>query len=235
MKKFKWLVLGVLLVVFCVGCYIIYENNTKKDSSKDDALDNLNNVALELQSFVSDNSLDSLDLYGMDNLDRVAINYYCFKEDKCDTVSKDEVDDYLNKVFKMTSKHTDILCRVDNEVLYKFDGENFIYNEDHPGHDGDNATSIYSKVYSISQSGDKYVLVLKKIYYSPLSSDYITSDPQNNNKLFEDSLFGDEASNEEIIDYYNEHYDEFKNKGNKYKYTFEKNGDSFYLKDYKVI
>ena len=79
------------------------------------------------------------------------------------------------------------------------------------------------------------MLVLNKIYYSPLSSDYITTDPQNNNKLFEDSLFGDEASNEEIIDYYSEHYDEFKNKGNKYKYTFEKSRDSFYLKDYKVI
>ena len=90
------IVVGLLLIyIFIDFIGDSINNNPIKSETKE----NLNEVAVDLQTFITNNNLDSLDAYGKDELLRVAINHMCFGVYECKIVSADKVQKYIKNVF----------------------------------------------------------------------------------------------------------------------------------------
>ncbi|MBR3898073.1 MAG: hypothetical protein IKJ43_02190 [Bacilli bacterium] len=245
-KKNKITIIVASIVVGFLLIYIFIDfigDSINKNPAKPEAKENLKEVALELQTFIIDNNLDSLDAYGKDELLRVAINNMCFGVYECKIVSADEVHNYIKNVFNKDIELGDVNCELNDGVLYSYNMENntFVYNENHPKHPAVNVEPVYTKLNSIKKSGDKYVMVLNKLYYSSDRSEYITSDPLGIHKIYDFEDYDMPSANGQVLDVtkvtsdYENDFDKIKNKGTRYQYTFVKDGKKYYLEKYLVL
>lgn len=202
--------------------------------------ENLNETAEVLEEFIFDNHLDSLDVFGDNELMRVAISSICDGVVICPLVDGDAVVAFLQKVFNTSVTLTDVNCEINDGVLYKYDAEKnvFVFQN----HDHDKYTKpIFSKVYSIKKEDGKYVLVLNKLYYDSSRSNYISTDPLGVYHIYNFDDYSTLTDGKRVLDLtrvissYENNYLKLKEKGTRYEYTFVKKDKEFYLKKYKVL
>lgn len=234
---FVVIVLLVFLLLFvCLGKQkVVY-----KEVTKDETLDE---VSSKLVDFISSEKLDSLDVYGMDGIQRVAIDKICFGVYECNKIYGSAVSSYIKKVFNKNISLTSINCNVNDGVLYNYDQGSgmFILNSDHSSHGTLSSEPIYTKVGSIKKNGDNYVLILNKLYFNSNVSEYITTEPSGINQIYNSNNYMHTTDNGEELDLvkvkanYENDFDRLKNKGTRYRYTFSKNGNSYYLEKYEVL
>lgn len=108
-KGVKILIIVLVLLVFGLICYIIYDKVISKKSVKKEiqvtetkkvnSKENLNSISDNLLNFISENRLDAIDAYGMDNLPLVAIDKLCYGKSDCNTIDGSLVKQYIKTVF----------------------------------------------------------------------------------------------------------------------------------------
>ena len=236
------IVLIVIIFIFLIYIFIDYiEDATKTKSTIPEAKENLGEVSADLSNYISDNGLDALDVYGMDDILMVAVNHVCYGVYDCKNVSASVVIDYIKDVFDKDIELNDIECSLGDGVLYKYENDRFIYDDNHPVHDLFNTHPIYTKINSIKKKNGKYVLVLNKLYYNTGKSEYITSDALGINKIYTFSDYDIPSENGNVIDMtklitdYDNEFDKLKNKGTQYRYTFSKSSKNYILEKYEII
>lgn len=245
-KKYKialYVCISIIIILFLYSL-IISSIKTGSKSTEIESKENLENVSLELNSFIDSYHLDSLDLFSFNELSRVAINDICYGVIGCREVQGEAVEEYIKKVFDKEIVLQNISCENNDGVLYNYDEANnkFVYNSAHPSHSFYSTKPVLSKVNSIKKKNGKYILVLNKLYYNPEVSEFVTTDPLGINSVYKFSDYDMPDVNGNLVldmtklkaDYEN-NFDRLKNKGTRYQYTFSKNGLNYVLEKYDVI
>ena len=234
---------AVIAVLILIIILMIAFGGSEVVVTETERLQSLDEVAVELEYFIDENKLDALDAYGYDDLTRVAINKICTGVYNCEQIDGNEVEKYISDIFDKEVTFSDVNCELNDGVLYTYNNENntFVWNNNHTGHGGVGTEPIYTKVNSIKRDGDKIKLVLNKLYYNPLQSDYITTDPLGINRVYNANDYMHTTENGEDIDLtklsanYENEFDNLKNTGTRYSYTFSKKDGHYVLEDYDVI
>lgn len=227
------LLLLIILILLLGGSKVVVKETERKQS--------LDEVALEIENFIDDNKLDALDAYGYDYILRVAINKICTGVYNCKEIDGEEVADYIKKVFDKEVTFSNVNCERNDGVVYTYDSVNnkFIYNN-HQDH-GVVTEPIYTKVNSIKRKDDKILVVLNKLYYNPSKSEYITTDPLGINWVYNSKDYMHTVEGGEDIDLtklsanYENNFDDLKNIGTRYSYTFSKKDGHYVLEEYEII
>ena len=239
----KWvLILGGIVFVLLIVILFLALRKPEVITTEVERKQNLNEIALELEYFISENKLDALDSYGYDNLARVAIVKMCYGVNDCNSVQGDVVKEYISNVFDTEVTFSNINCELNDGVLYSYDSVNnvFVFTGEH-AHGGLSIKPIYTKVNSIKRKGNKFELVLNKLYYNPDRSDYITTDPLGINRVYDSNDYMHMTNNGENIDMtklsanYENNFDTLKNTGTRYSYTFGQKNGHYILERYEVI
>lgn len=245
-KKYRIALYVCISIIFILLVYSLIVTSIKSGSKsvEIESKENLENVSLELNSFIDNYHLDSLDLFGFNELVRVAINDVCSGVIGCKEVQGDAVIEYVKKVFDREVTLENILCENNDGVLYNYDEANnkFVYNSNHPSHNFYSTKPVLSKVNSIKKKNGKYILVLNKLYFNSAVSEYVTTDPLGINYVYKFSDYDKPDSKGNLVldmtklktDYEN-NYDRLKNKGTRYQYTFSKKGLDYVLEKYDVL
>ena len=88
-------VIGLLLLVIVILLFrkpdVVVTETERKQS--------LDEIGEEIKFFIKDNKLDALDVYGYDNLVRVAINDICSGVYNCTEIKGEAVQEYVEEVF----------------------------------------------------------------------------------------------------------------------------------------
>lgn len=243
-KKTKIIIIISIVLISALLGYIIIDkilDNQKNKIAQPEAKENLDETAQELIEFIEEKNLDSLDLYGKNELLRVAINNICSGVYECKIISGNEVKKYIKEVFNKEVQLKDINCEYNDGILYSYDksADKFVYNNH--THDEISTIPIYTKVNSIKKKDDKYILTLNKLYYTPSKSEFISSDPLGINNIYNFADYDMPSESGMVIDMtklktdYENNFDKIKNKGNKYRYTFSKKDKTYYLQKYENI
>ena len=245
-RKYKIALYVCLFVIFILLIYSLIITSIKSGSKnvEIESKENLENVSLELNSFIDNYHLDSLDLFGYNELVRVAINDICFGVIGCREVQSEAVEEYVRKVFDKDVALENVLCENNDGVLYNYDEANkkFVFNSNHPSHKFYSTEPVLSRVNSIKKKNGKYILTLNKLYFNPGVSEYVTTDPLGINSVYKFNDYDMPNSKGDLVldmtklktDYDN-NYDRLKNKGTRYQYTFSKKGIDYVLEKYDVI
>lgn len=234
------LIISITLITLLLGYIAIdkIKDSTKKPEPQ--SKENLEEVATELMEFIEQKNLDSLDVFGKNELLRVAINDVCAGVYECKIVDAKEVSNYIKEVFNKEVPLTDINCEYSDGVLYAYDANTNTYNYTNHNHTQVNTTPIYTKLNTIKKKNDKYILTLNKLYYSS-KSEYITSDPLGINTLYNFTDYDMPSDSGPVLDVtklisdYDNNFTKLKDKGNKYVYTFSKQDKKYYLAKYENI
>ncbi len=229
------IVLLIIVLVLLVRKPQVITTETLREQSLDE-------VAVELEYFIDENHLDALDAYGYDDLTRVAINHICTGVYNCNEISGDEVKEYIKNNFDKEVTLSNVNCELNDGVLYTYDseGNKFVLDSSHM-HGGIGTEDIYTKVNSIKRDGNKILLVLNKLYFNPLQSNYITTDPLGINRVYDSKDYMHTTESGQDIDLtklsanYENQFDDLKNIGTRYSYTFSKKDGHYVLEKYEVI
>lgn len=236
------IILSVVIAVLLIVVLILALRKPEVITTEVERQQSLDEISLELEYFISENKIDALDAYGYDNLPRVAITKICSGVNNCAEIQGDAVKEYISDVFDTEVTFSNINCELNDGVLYTYDSVNnvFVWNNNH-AHGGLSIKPIYTKVNSIKRNGDKYELVLNKLYYNPDQSDYITTDPLGINRVYNANDYMHTTDHGEDIDLtklsvnYENNFDKLKNTGTRYKYTFGEEDGHYVLEKYEVI
>lgn len=233
-----------IIIVLLIYCLIISSIKIGSKNVEIKAKENLENVSLELSNFIDEYHLDSIDLFGFNDLLRVAINDICYGVIGCHEVEGDVVKKYVKEVFDKDIVLENILCENSDGVLYYYDenSNKFIYNSKHPSHKFYSTQPVLSKVNSIKKKNGRYVLVLNKLYFNQNVSEFVTTDPLGINSVYKFNDYDMPDSKGNLVldmtklkaDYEN-NFIRLKNKGTRYQYTFFKNDLKYVLEKYDVI
>lgn len=244
-KKYKKtiLVLAIVIVLLILILLLIFSSKQKVVEKEVVKKPSLSFVASELLQIIDDNDLDGLDAFGIDGITRVAINNICKGVNNCKEIKGEAVEKYVNNILDKKVTFSNINCELNDGPLYIYDSKSnmFVWNDNHPGHGGIVSSSIYRKVNSIKRDGNKYVLVLNKLYYSPMQSEYIASEPTFINKIYDAKDYlkvksgGEEFNLNKLISDYDNDFDKLKNKGTRYRYTFDVKDNNYILEKYEVL
>ncbi|MBR3362316.1 MAG: hypothetical protein IKG40_00135 [Bacilli bacterium] len=175
-------------------------------------------------------------------------------------LTKAIVDDYYNNLFGRTlTTYPDLNCWINDGIYAKYNPSINEYEKqmiktptgeeiDH-AHGGPSIVhSIFIKTNKIEKEDDNYIITVTKIYgpaegliETPETAFY--ADAKYQVKINELSSFIRKDSNgmlltddfTEAINYYNQNYDTFKTPMPKYKYTFKKSNNDFYLTNFETI
>ncbi len=231
-------VIGLLLLVIVILLFrkpdVVVTETERKQS--------LDEIGEEIKFFIKDNKLDALDVYGYDNLVRVAINDICSGVYNCTEIKGEAVQEYVEEVFDKKVTFSNINCELNDGVLYTYDSVNnkFVLENNHM-HGGVGTESIYTKINTIKRKGDKIEIVLNKLYFNPLQSEYITTDPLGINMVYKASDYMHTTDKGEDIDLtklsanYENDFDNLKNVGTRYSYVFSEKNGHYILEKYEVI
>lgn len=248
-KRSKVIICILLFIIIVLAGILVWKTVSFKAEDKEVVTEkneevieeNLTVVSSELLSFIKNNKLDALDAYGEGALIRVAINKICNGTANCKEVNGDEVKIFINNVFGKDATFSNVNCELNDGILWTYDSSDnkFVWNDNHPGHGGMVTEPIYTKINSIVKNDDKYVLVLNKLYYDIMGSDYITSEPSSITNIYDVSSFTDantgDIDTEKVKAKYDTDYETLKDKGTKYRYTFVKNNNSYVLENYEIL
>ena len=245
----------VLLIIF-ISSLIVYIVINKDKLNKDDKVKNnkstnnkqvepiKENITLseyekeELISFINRYKLNYLASKVEGNItradNRILLNsIYYIDSISSNNISYgvEDIKGYINRVFNINDiEIKDILCPLDNEVLYKYlpDGYIYVLNETHQGHGGELLVDdIAHYVTKAEKIGDKYIIDIIYLYGSMMDGYYVNDEELNVSVDSYIEMTPEEESNY-MKDYFFDHIEEFK-EIKPYEYTFVKNGNSYYL------
>ena len=97
---------------------------------------------------------------------------------------------------------------------------------------------MYTKVIGIEKENGNYVLTVTNIYANMRDNEFISADPTGTVKIadFETYLNNDgDINTNKIISDYENNFEIKKASYPKYKYTFKKDNNNYYLTKYEVI
>ena len=245
-RKTKLIVIGFSVIIVLLVCYILVlkvKSSLDKPAPTPEPKENLEEVAVDLQDYITENNLDALDAFGKEELLRLAINHVCYGVEDCDKVSGSEVTGYIKNVFNRDVSNNNVLCEFGDGVLYFYEAETdkYLRDSEHQGHTGYSTIPIYTKLNSIKKTNGKYVIVLNKLYYNEGKSENITSDALGVYKVFSFYDYDMPSADGAVIDMtkltsdFEENFDKLKNRGVRYQYTFIRDGKKYYLEKYEVL
>ena len=262
-KKIKCLIVLILVFVIILLSYFILKNNvdnvnnsvkkTKEEKKEkiDEVIDeNLDEIGKILLGKINKYSPDQFDVYGditfdenLSNEQLIAMLYYFWYDKQQDIIDNEDIDNYFKDLYNVKlSEYPDIICPNDNIPLVKYNSNLNIYNQnpEHLGHGSDYVKPIYRKINSIEKKDDNYILSLNKLYSGSILSgeNGIYTDALEENKITSfDKFYNNygQLNVSELINYYDNNYDSFKNLKPQYKYTFKKSENDYYLSKYEII
>ena len=246
MNKIKNMLIIILsIAVLGLSCYLIYDKTISKDK-KDNIVENEEDVKKELIDIIKKYKLDALPNEEKDTkFTDVPTNgqlYLAYSynvgiqndsyEDMDMTVNKNAMDEYFKTVYGVTpTKYKNILCLVEDEVLvyFKEKSNNFVPNENHPGHGYYGAGFLDYYITDYKKEDNKYIISIL-FMDANLMDGYVVNGEADTN--FDDRLL-DDGANDKIIEYFRNHIEDYKNV-QKFQYTFTKEDNHFYLTAYKT-
>lgn len=234
-------IMGAIILVCLVIILILALRKPEVINTETLRKQSLDDVALELEYFIDVNGLDALDSYGFESVNRVAIDNACNGVYNCTEISGEYVEKFVADIFDKKVIFSNINCELNDGALYTYDANENKYILNKHNHNGMNTKPIYTKVNSIKRKDNKIELVLNKLYYNPLLSNNITSDPLGINVIYDSKDYMHTTEDGEDIDMtkleanYENNFDELKNTGTRYKYIFSEKNGHYVLEDYDVI
>lgn len=234
--------LGIIIGILLIIILILAVSKSKVVTTEVERQQSLDEVSLEIKYFIDENKLDALDAFGYENLPRVAITKICDGVNNCNSIQGEAVKKYISDIFNTEVTFSNINCELNDGVLYTYDSVNdvFVFNNTH-AHGGATTKPIYTKVNSIKRKGDKFEVVLNKLYYNPEKSDYITTDPLSINRVVNANDYmhttehGEDIDLDKLSAWYENNFSTLKNNGTRYRYTFGKKDGHYVLEKYEVI
>ena len=255
MNKIKNMIIIILSVaVLGLSCYLIYDKAlSKKDNNNPpETKETEDEVKKILLNTIKTYKLDGLyneesdtkftdvptngQLYLAYSYNVAVQNNGEYGENMDTTVNKNKMDEYFKKVYGITpTKYKNIICMVDNEALvyYKEMSNNFVHNDNHPGHGYYGAGYMDAYITDYKQENNKYVISL--LFMDANLMDGYTVNGEIDTNF--DNNYGnliDENNEEKIIEYFRNHIDNYKNIS-RYQYTFTKEEGNYYLTSFKIV
>ena len=249
MNKIKNMVIIILSVaVLGLSCYLIYDKAlSKNNNNQPETTENEEETKQILVTLIRKYKLDALhneeestkftdvptngQLYVayMYNVDIQNDSY----ENMDTTVNKAKMDEYFKSVYGIKpTKYKDILCQVDDLALvyYKDKSDNFVQNDEHPGHGYYGSGFLDYYIVDYKQEDNKYKISLLFMDANQMDG-YTVNEISDDN--FDNELL-DNENNEKIKEYFQNHISDYQNIP-KYQYTFVKSDDNYYLEEFKKV
>lgn len=259
-KKGKNIIILLVLIILGLGGFIVYDKVINKETpkpvktyEKKEVKEDLDEIAGTLFNKINKYNIDQFDAYeenmtfteNPNNNQMVTMLYNYWIDQNKEEVSKEEVDNYFKEIYGITlNNYPDIMCKVDSTALFKYDSNNqkYVPNQQHLGHDSDSVKSLGQIVTDIKKENDNYILTLAKLYAGSMMDEtavHYYSDGRNSNTItvLDQFINSDttEGNDAKALEYFTNHKEDFKDLKPKYKYTFKKENDDYYLIAYEVL
>lgn len=234
--------------------------NTKKIKTPKENLDKVAQILVKKLDKYYVDYYDKQEMVDFVNADDSDLILGAFVYGNNSNLTKAIVDDYYGNLFgKTITEYPDLYCWAKDGIYSKYNkaineyeiqpvktvtGEEIGHN--HSGFFA--AHSILIKANKIEKKENNYIITVTKIYApvqgmdveSPENAFY--ADTNYTVKLKELDKFTKSGSNgiwedpdkQGAIEYYEKHYNEFKNKTPQFKYTFKKDNENYYLQKYEL-
>lgn len=243
--------LSIAAVVYFIFFYIEPETNKNKIVGYIDVKDTyiINEIEEEIKDFNLSNIAKlerninnfNIDLTNEEKLDIAFKGATSEDEDIfTDGVEIEDMYEYFKDGFlnNISFNKEDIKCSCGTSLfIYDDTLKKYVYNSKHGGHGGEmEAYNYYSKITNVKQSGKRYIVTMANLWYVPSGlldeGIFVGYDSKTTALNKTDYLFKLENSSGHINDMIAElenNYDKYKDKMDKYIYTFEKQGDDYLL------
>lgn len=150
----------------------------------------------------------------------------------------------LDSVFKIYNidnlDYKDVSCFNNDGIIYKYNNltKEYKFDDNHPGHGGLNLSKpLYVKLNNIEKEKENYILTVTTIYGNQVDFEFVAADPKGTIKIadFDAYITQDGTLNtEQIISEYEKTYESKKANYPKYKFTFKKKDNNYYLTKYEI-
>ena len=173
------------------------------------------------------------------------LGFYAYKasNDGSFSATKEDADDYFMKAYNFKpDTYKDITCLIDNESMYNYDNSELAWKKSDYEHGHGGWSNDFEDYYVVDKSinDNKISLDLIFMYYGEFTFDtYIngTSVSMGSEIDYDHYMGGDEQLHDELYskqkEYFQKHVNEYTN-GKIYNFVFEKDGNNYYLKSFKV-
>lgn len=200
-----------------------YNKQEEKESIYIDVKDE--KILNDILTTIKDNNLidiaklekDYESINALDNTNKLNLIYKVFNNKSEFTI--DEINSYLNNSFLGTIYYDNMDIYCDNNIIYKFEDNKYIYNEEN---NCNNKIDYTYKVISLKKKSNTYVISLTYLWSNLEDYYYTYKDLLNNN-----------YSIKKEEDYLENNYNNIKNYVHEYTYIFEKKYDKYLLSGFK--
>jgi len=235
-KKLKvWLII-IFISIICLTCILFLK--TKQMENKDKITTDLLNWIEEKQLNIFDQYGTNIDFRKIDEQKKLEYAYWHLKNNHNFTegVSKNVFESLFLEVFGNNEiNHQNIKCFCGYDWLV-YDEEKGIYHfsELHPGHGGPSFAygANYNKFVSLTIDNNKYRLTVSKLFISLLNETYSSYPLDEKYHLFKGNM---EDTSEEVVNHFEENYQEYSDKMIEYVYTFEYKDGKYILINYEIL
>lgn len=152
-----------------------------------------------------------------------------------------DLDNIFNVYNIKNLNHKDVNCFNNDGVLYKYNDttKEYTFAENHPGHGGMEVYGPdYVKLNNIEKQNDEYSIIVTTIYANIKDHQFISADAKGTIKIVDfDSYLNEngEVNINQLINDYENTFESRKTDYPKYKFTFKKDKDDYYLTKYEVV
>lgn len=200
-----------------------YNKQEEKESIYIDVKDE--KILNDILTTIKDNNLidiaklekDYESINALDNTNKLNLIYKVFNNKRNITI--DEINSYLNNSFLGTIYYDNMDIYCDNNIIYKFEDNKYIYNEESSCN---NKIDYTYKVISLKKKSNTYIITLTYLWSNLEDYYYTYKDLLNNN-----------YSIKKEEDYLENNYNNIKNYVHEYTYIFEKKYDNYLLSGFK--
>lgn len=200
-----------------------YNKQEEKESIYIDVKDE--KILNDILTTIKDNNLidiaklekDYESINALDNTNKLNLIYKVFNNKSEFTI--DEINSYLNNSFLGTIYYDNMDIYCDNNIIYKFEDNKYIYNEEN---NCNNKIDYTYKVISLKKKSNTYVITLTYLWSNLEDYYYTYKDLLNNN-----------YSIKKEEDYLENNYNNIRNYVHEYTYIFEKKYDKYLLSGFK--
>ena len=239
--NFKNIIIGILaLTILGLSCYFIYNKYKHEDNIDTPVVEDEKKIQEDLTNIIKEYGLDGLGYEESDitfsdkprnsQLYLIALYYTNTNKDKDYILSREELDDYYEKVYGYKPvSYINIKCQVEKQDLYIYKDNKYYFNKSHPGHGYYGYGFIDSFITDYSKNDNTYTISILFLRGNEMEGYSV-----NENDLFRDDSYKGDYTDKSLSKYFRDNIDHFI-KGMKYQYTFEKNNGRYILKSFKKI
>lgn len=232
-NKSNNIIVIIVAIFLLLTSYLIYHfyfkdfgEYNKQEEKESIYIDVKNEKILnDILTTIKDNNLidiaklekDYESINALDNANKLNLIYKVFNNKSEITI--DEINSYLNNSFLGTIYYDNMDIYCDNNIIYKFEDNKYIYNEEN---NCNNKIDYTYKVISLKKKSNTYVITLTYLWSNLEDYYYTYKDLLNNN-----------YSIKKEEDYLENNYNNIKNYVHEYTYIFEKKYDKYLLSGFK--